>query len=101
MKTNSILFDSDICDWKRKTSTFDTHIWNKNKVAILIENEYGIRYGGFIYSTINKYETYNNETYQWEGLNDPNSFVFTFKEYKPMKFELKEDMKNEPNFSFI
>ena len=98
MKTNSILFDSNICDWNRKTSTFDKHIWNKNKIGILIENEYGIRYGGFIYSTINKYETYNAETWKVEGLNDPESFVFTFKDNQPMKFELKEDKKNEPIF---
>ena len=63
MKTNLILFDSDICDWKSRTSTFDKHIWNKNKIGILIENEYGNRYGGFIYSIINKYGTFNNETW--------------------------------------
>ena len=67
-------------------------------MAILIENEYGIRYGGFIYSTIDKYETFNNKTWEYEGLNDTESFVFTFKDNKPMKFELKEDKKNEPIF---
>ena len=98
LKTKSIVFDTEICDWNRKTSTFDKHIWNKNNIGILIENEYGIRYGGFIYSTIDKYAIINIETRKWECLNDPKSFLFTFKDNIPMKFELKEDKKNEPIF---
>ena len=33
-----------------------------------------------------------------ESLNDPESFVFTFKDNRPMKFTLKENKKNEPIF---
>ena len=98
MKTNSIIFDSDICNWNRKTSTFDKHIWNKNKIAILIENEYGIRYGGFIYSQIDKYSVLNEEICQYECIIDPKSFIFTFKDNKPLKFELKEEKKNDSIF---
>ena len=43
--------------WKRKTSTFDLHILNKEKLAFIVETEDNIRYGGFVYSKIDKYKT--------------------------------------------
>ena len=95
MKT--VLFDSQFCDWTLRTSTFAEHILHKEKLAFLILTETNILFGGFIYAKAQTYH-YNEETKQKDGTVDPNSFVFTFKDNDPMKFELKKDVKKESTF---
>ena len=97
LQCDSILFDSDICDWNQNSSTFDKHIWNKEKLVFLIETENDIRYGGFIYSKIDKYRTVDEEG-NTHGVEDSQSFLFSFKDNKSMKYEMKEHKKNESTF---
>ena len=97
MKYQSVIFDSDICQWNINNSTFDKHIWNKENVGILIETSFGVKYGGFVYSKIDKYQT-EDENGKTHGVIDPKSFVFSFKDNKPMKYEKKEEKKNESSF---
>ena len=33
-----------------------------------------------------------------KGVDDPQSFLFSFKDNKPIKYEMKEDKKNESSF---
>ena len=51
-------------------------------------------YGCFVYSKIDKYE-HQNEDESWDGIIDPDSFLFSFKKGKPRIFELKEKYQNE------
>ena len=92
--------ESDICDWSIETSTFDKHVFNKKNFAFLIATEDGIRYGGFLYSTIDK-----NQSVDVEGkiynVFDAQSFLFSFKDNKPMKYELKEDKKSASVFDLF
>ena len=69
----------------------------KEKLAFLVETETGIRYGGFVYSKIDKYKT-NLENGYVEAVHDQQSFVFSFKNNNPMKYEMKEDMKEKSAF---
>ena len=44
---------------------------------------------------------FNNEIINdYDGIIDSQSFVFTFKDYKPMKFEMKETKKEDKTFCF-
>ena len=94
MTYQSMIFDSDICRWNRFNSTFDKHIWNKENIGLLIETSFGVKYGGFIYSKIDKCRT-KDENGIYHGVIDPKSFVFSFKDNKPMKYEMKEKKKNK------
>ena len=94
---DSVVFDSDICQWSIDDSTFDKHIFDKEKVALLIETETGIRYGGFVYSMIDKYRTIDEEG-KTHGIEDPQSFLFSFKDNKSLKYDMREDKKNKSSF---
>ena len=97
LKSKSILFDSQFCDWSFETSTFVDHIMNKQKLAFLIVTETGVKYGGFLYSKVKSY-SYNEITNEMDGSVDPKSFVFTFKDYDPKKFNLKKEYKDKSTF---
>ena len=47
MKYQEIVFDSNMCEWKTKTSTFDDRILGKKNIAILLEEEKGNVFGLF------------------------------------------------------
>ena len=79
-----IVFDSNIHKWKEDESEFDSLILNKQNLLFLIETDENIKFGGFISSKI----------YKYYFISDENSFLFTFKDNKPMKFDIKKDMKN-------
>ena len=91
------IFDSNYCDWKQYSSTFDKHIFNNEKLAFIIETKTGIKYGGFLYAPVNKYRT-QNQNGQTEGIVDQKSFLFTFKDNKPVKVDLKRNMKDKTAF---
>ena len=63
----------------------------------MIETEDNIRYGGFVHPAIDNYQTFDKEGKR-HGIVDPQSFVFSFKNNKPMKYEMEEDKKNESVF---
>ena len=86
MKMNKIIFDSNIHNWKRYQSEFKYLIWCKENLLFLIETEDNIKFGGFISSKIDKYHPI--------PISDENAFVFTFKDNKPMKFNIKKDRKD-------
>ena len=89
MKFNEIIFDSKICCYDNIHSTFNKHLMNKNNVVIVIEmdDKYQTKYGGYISTTINNY-----------SINDDKSFVFSFMNDNPKKFEMKSEKKNEEVF---
>ena len=49
-----VLFDSDFCNWDQNSSTFDSHIFGKEKVVFVIEDEDGNVFGCYINSMINQ-----------------------------------------------
>ena len=80
------------------TSTFDLHLWNKNKVAFLLMTPENVVFGGFVYTTINHLELFNEEKGTWECICDPQQFVFTFKDNNPMKFDIRKDAEYSVTF---
>ena len=47
-----------------------------------------------MYSKIHKYRSIDEEG-KTHGVDDPQSFVFSFKDNKPMKYEMKEESKSK------
>ena len=84
-QSGDIIFDSTIDDWNVNTSLFDTQIMNKSNVCIILEDENGNIFGGYINERIGKYESY---------INDGNAFVFSLQSTNPnqemMKFEIND-----------
>ena len=72
-----VIFDSETCDWKIGTSTFDKHIFNRKRLAFVIEDEIGNVFGSYVNSKINHLRYKEND--QWKGLriSDVKSFIFT------------------------
>ncbi|BFU24580.1 TLD, putative [Entamoeba histolytica] len=66
-KVEDILFDSDIDNWNKNTSVFDQRIMNKEHIIIIIEDEEGNKFGGYVNSKIDKVGY----------INDSQSFVFS------------------------
>ena len=97
MTMKSLLFDSDICDWKKNSSTFDKRVFGKEHVVIMIKTTKGIVFGGVVQKQINSYKKVNEEGYI-EGIVDPQSFVFSFNKGIPIRYLMKQSKKKEPTF---
>ncbi|BFU26540.1 predicted protein [Entamoeba histolytica] len=89
-RINNILFDSDIDNWKENTSVFDQRIMNKENLIIIIEDEEGNKFGGYVNSKIDKID---------EWLYDSHSFVFSLESKGRMKGMKKFDIKL-PEYAF-
>ncbi|BFU20368.1 predicted protein [Entamoeba histolytica] len=89
-KVGNILFDSDKDDWNRNTSVFDQRIWNKEHIIIIIEDEEGNKFGGYVNSKIDKVD---------DWINDSQSFVFSLVSNGRMKGMMKFDIK-QPQYAF-
>ena len=74
LKCKEILFDSNIDNWERYTSTFDSKILNKNKLIFIIEDTKGNKFGGYIDATIDKIRYYGRAD---TIITDSKSFVFS------------------------
>ena len=83
-----MIFDCEICDWSIGTSTFDKHIFNKEKLTILIETIEENAFGGHINEKMNNHD-----------ICDSQSILFSFKDNQSVKYEMKEERKKEPIFS--
>ena len=93
-----VIFDSEVCEWEVEKSTFDLHVLNRNNLVFLIETEEGIKCGGVLFNYINGYQKFNYDENKLEGIVDENAFLFSFKDNKPMKYEIKQKMKHQPVF---
>ena len=84
-KYKEILFDSNEDNWSVNTSVFDEKIMNKNNLLFLIEDINKNKFGGFLSSTINSFDSY---------VTDDNAFLFSLQSNKKpnemKKFEIKE-----------
>ncbi|BFU19555.1 trichohyalin, putative [Entamoeba histolytica] len=89
-RISNILFDSDKDDWSIDTSVFDQRIMNKKHIIIIIEDEEGNKFGGYVNSKINKVGHY---------INDSQSFLFSLESNGRMKGMMKFDIK-EPGHAF-
>ena len=65
LRCDSIIFDSDICDWSIGTSTFDKRILNRKQLAFVIETESEKTFGYFINAEIDKTETIIEDKNAW------------------------------------
>ncbi|BFU25672.1 trichohyalin, putative [Entamoeba histolytica] len=82
-RINNILFDSYIDDWNKDTSVFGERVMNKEHIIIIIEDEDGNKFGGYVNSKIDKVESY---------IIDSKSFVFSLKSNGRMKRMKKFDI---------
>ncbi|BFU24553.1 TLD, putative [Entamoeba histolytica] len=89
-KVGNILFDSDIDDWNKNTSVFDQRIMNKEHIIIIIEDEEGNKFGGYVNEKIDEVDGY---------INDSKSFVFSLESNGRMKGMMKFDIK-QPQHAF-
>ncbi|GAB1220411.1 hypothetical protein ENUP19_0053G0002 [Entamoeba nuttalli] len=78
-KVGNVLFDSNIDDWNKNTSV----VMNKEHIIIIIEDEEGNQFGGYVNSKIDKVGGF---------INDSKSFVFSLESngriYEMMKFDI-------------
>ena len=90
-KCDAILFDSEKDDWNSNTSVFDKKIFGKTDLIFVVEDINGNKFGAYIHSRINQYDTW---------IYDKNSFLFTLQSNQQMKngmikFEIqKQHMKH-------
>ncbi|BFU21579.1 trichohyalin, putative [Entamoeba histolytica] len=89
-RINNILFDSDIDDWNKNTSVFDQRIINKQHIIIIIEDEEGNKFGGYVNSKVDKV---------CHDIKDSKSFVFSLESNGRNEGMKKFDIK-EPQYAF-
>ncbi|BFU26695.1 trichohyalin, putative [Entamoeba histolytica] len=89
-RINNILFDSDKDDWNKNTSVFGERIINKEHIIIIIEDEEGNKFGGYVNSKIDKVDG---------DINDSKSFVFSLESNGRIEGMMKFDIK-EPQHAF-
>ncbi|BFU22335.1 trichohyalin, putative [Entamoeba histolytica] len=90
-RINNILFDSDKDDWSKNTSVFEERIMNKEHIIIIIEDEEGNKFGGYVNSKIDKINDY---------INDSKSFVFSLESNGRIEGMMKFDIKHT-QYAFI
>ncbi|BFU20592.1 predicted protein [Entamoeba histolytica] len=83
-KVFSTLFDSDKDNWNADISVFDQRIKNKEHLIILIEDEEGNKFGGYVDSKIDKVGCY---------INDSKSFLFSLESNGRIEGMKKFDIK--------
>nr|BAN39393.1 hypothetical protein [Entamoeba histolytica] len=89
-KVGNVLFESDVDDWNKNTSVFDQKIKNKEHIMIVIEDEEGNKFGGYVNSKIDEVES---------CITDQKSFLFSLESKGRMKRMMKFDIK-EPRCAF-
>ncbi|BFU23275.1 predicted protein [Entamoeba histolytica] len=89
-RINNIIFDSDKDNWKEDTSVFDQRIMNKEHIIIIIEDEEGNKFGGYVNSKIDKVG-------QW--IYDSKSFVFSLESKGRIEGMKIFDIK-QPEYAF-
>ena len=72
-----IVFDSDVDNWAENISVFDKHVFGKEKLVFMIEDEENNVFGGYLNTKIDKY--YEEKDWKWDGssIYDKNAFVFS------------------------
>ncbi|BFU22001.1 predicted protein [Entamoeba histolytica] len=89
-KVSNILFDSDKDNWNKDTSVFGERIMNKEHIIIIIEDEDGNKFGGYVNSKIDKVGYY---------IYDSQSFVFSLESKGRIEGMKKFDIK-QPEIAF-
>ncbi|BFU18723.1 predicted protein [Entamoeba histolytica] len=89
-KVGNILFDSDIDDWNDNTTVFGERIMNKEHLIIMIEDEEGNKFGGYVNEKIDKVGCF---------INDSQSFVFSLESNGRLEGMKKFDI-NQPEYAF-
>ncbi|BFU20573.1 trichohyalin, putative [Entamoeba histolytica] len=82
-RISNILFDSDIDNWNKNTSVFDQRIINKEHIIIIIEDEEGNKFGGYVNKKIDKYG--------W--ISDSKSFLFSLESNGRIEGMMKFDIE--------
>ena len=83
---DEVIFDSECCDWKLLTSTFDSRMYGKAQFMIIMKDDNDNIFGYFINNEIHEYND--------DGIFDPNAFIFTYlsnedeNEKKMTKFDI-------------
>ena len=85
-KISETLFDSNVESWTFDQTALTKKLKGRGKLIVLIETETNIFMGGYIEQPLNCIGQY---------IFDNNAFIFTFKDNKPMKFDIQQ-----PQFAF-
>ncbi|GAB1218649.1 hypothetical protein ENUP19_0001G0017 [Entamoeba nuttalli] len=85
-KIGNILFDSNIDSWKVNTSVFRERVMNKEHIIIIIDDEEGNKFGGYVNSKIDK---------AGEWISDSKSFVFSLESNGRLDGMMKFDIKDQ------
>ncbi|BFU22383.1 trichohyalin, putative [Entamoeba histolytica] len=88
-RISNILFDSDKDDWNKDTSVFIQRILNKKYIIIIIEDEEGNRFGGYVSEKIDKVSR----------IYDSKSFVFSLESNGNIEEMMKFDII-QPEYAF-
>ena len=98
---DKVIFDSDYCDWKINTSTFNKHIDGNDNCAFVIEDNDGNIFGAFISERIDL-KRLNEKDLFGIPINDKNAFVFTLKSNRNFEHTAKFSIKpSEIEHGFI
>ncbi|BFU25565.1 predicted protein [Entamoeba histolytica] len=90
-KVFNILFDSDIDNWNEYTSVFDQKIMNKENIIIIIEDEDGNKFGGYVNSKVDKVDSW---------IYDSKSFVFSLESNGRIEGMKKFDIIKDQQHAF-
>ncbi|BFU20089.1 TLD, putative [Entamoeba histolytica] len=94
-KVGNILFDSDKDNWNKNTSVFGERIMNKQHIILIIEDEEGNKFGGYVNSKIDKV----GNGFIGDYIYDSKSFVFSLESNGRNEGMKKFDIK-QPEYAF-
>ena len=86
---DNLCFDSDRLKWEQKKSQFDQCVLNKANLLFIVEADNGYKFGSYIDVVIDRFALQERN---YEGIIDPNAFVFALRPDYMEKFRVKSDM---------
>ena len=93
-KYQSLLFDSEVCDWSMNNSSFDKRIFNKEHIVVLVEDEENNMFGFYNGTRISHYQYKVDNEWRGESVSCPELFLFSLQSNgrleQPMKFDIKK-----------
>ena len=98
LKCSEIIFDSNVDNWWNHRNPFISKLSNRSQLIIVIEDEEGQKFGGYIKAKIKK----ANKKLWWSqnSIEDPNAFVFSLNSNGRLKGMMKFDIE-DPSDAFL
>jgi hypothetical protein len=102
LKYISLLFDSRYDNWSMNDSLFDSCVFGKENIVVVVDDNQGNKFGVYLKAKIDNYQYQEFGEWKGEAITDPHAFVFSLKNNDRLKGMMKFPIKTtDKDHAFI